>query len=101
MNSADGTPDGTAEGETVAPPTATELLRTALVNDDDPRFPWWLPVPGLLLALAWAGYHAAVAAAGTGEEPLDAFVQTLVWPGAGLFILATAATWFGWQLEID
>ncbi|MFN8639487.1 MAG: hypothetical protein U0360_08515 [Dehalococcoidia bacterium] len=40
------------EGETVH---AGDLLRQALVNDDDPRFPWWLPLPGLGLAVLWAG----------------------------------------------
>ena len=95
---AEQTPDSAAE----APPSASELLRTALVNDDDPRFPWWLPLPGLALALAWAGYRAASSAAvAGGAEPLATLLETLLWPGIGIFVLTSAATWFGWQLEID
>src|SRR5688572_18130906 len=97
MQPAEPTPDSTDE----APPTAGELLRTALVNDDDPRFPWWLPLPGLALALAWAGYRAASSAAVAGADPLATLLETLLWPGLGIFVLTSAATWFGWQLEID
>ena len=85
-------------------PTASELLRHALVNDDDPRFPWWLPLPGLALALLWAGYRAASASAGVvspADGPVAVFLGTLLWPGAAIFVLASAATWAGWQLEID
>lgn len=99
-------PEIEAASATEAPPTATELLRTALVNDDDPRFPWWLPLPGLTLALTWAGYSAATttataAAVGGAASPLAELVATLLWPGAAIFVLTTGATWFGWQLEID
>jgi hypothetical protein len=89
---------GTTEGA----PTAGELLRHALVNDDDPRFPWWLPLPGLLLALLWAGYRGVSAAAlDPASGGLEAFLGTLLWPGAGIFVLTSVATWAGWQLEID
>ncbi len=92
-----------ADGPTEAP-TARELLRHALVNEDDPRFPWWLPVPGIILALLWAGWRTASASAGPDAgsvASLDVFLQTLLWPGAGIFLLTSAATWAGWQLEID
>jgi len=95
---AEQTPDPAAD----APPTASDLLRTALVNNDDPRFPWWLPLPGLVLALAWAGYRAASSAAVEGgADPLATLLGTLLWPGLAIFVLTSAATWFGWQLEID
>lgn len=84
-----------AEGEGGTRPGVRELLRGALVDDEDPRFPWWLPLPGLVVALAWAGYEGVVG--GSAAE----FARTLLWPGAGLFALATAATFFGWQLDID
>ncbi|MBM3140060.1 MAG: hypothetical protein FJZ92_07565 [Chloroflexi bacterium] len=74
-------------------PSARELLRAALVDDEDPRLPWWLPLPGLLGAIGWAGYQAATGAGG--------FLATALWPGAAVFLLATLVTWFGWQLDID
>src|SRR3546814_10213878 len=42
------------EATSSGPVTPRQLLRTALVNDDDPRFPTWLPAPGIVLALGWA-----------------------------------------------
>ena len=73
--------------------TARELLRSALVDDQDPRFPIWLPIPGLALAIGWAAYQASA-----GEASL---LPTALWPGAAIFALTTLATWFGWQLDID
>ncbi len=74
------------------PPTARDLLRSALVDDEDPRFPWWLPVPGAVIALTWAAYQATAG---------GAFLEQLLWPGAAMFILGTLVTFFGWQLDID
>lgn len=86
-----------------AAPDARDLLRHALVNDDDPRFPWWLPLPGVVLAVLWAGWRAvSIGTAGPEAGPgLETFVGTLLWPGAGIFVLTSVATWAGWQLEID
>ena len=75
------------------PVTAGELLKQALVDDDDPRFPRWLPLPGIALALGWAWFTTATA----GAE----FLPSVVWPGAGIFALTTVATWLGWQLELE
>jgi hypothetical protein len=72
---------------------ATELLRDALVDDDDPRFPFWLPLPGILLAGGWALYDASASG--------GSFLPTLLWPGAAIFVLGTLAAWLGWQLDID
>lgn len=72
---------------------AGELLRDALVDDDDPRFPLWLPLPGIAAAAGWALYDAN---AGGG-----AFLETLIWPGVGIFLGTTLASWLGWQLDID
>ncbi len=88
-------PDETApESERDEPASgATELLRDALVDDDDPRFPIWLPLPGLVLALGWALYQASSADA--------SFISTAIWPGAAIFVGGMLATWLGWQLDID
>ena len=72
---------------------ATDLLRGALVDDDDPRFPPWLPIPALLVTAGWALYDAT---AGGGD-----FLPTLLWPGAAIFAGTVVATWLGWQLDID
>ena len=78
-------------------PGPRDLLRWALVNDEDPRFPWWLPLPGLALALVWAAYRAT-----TGDGPAPAaLLGTLIWPGPAIFLLTTLAAFFGWQLDID
>ncbi len=75
------------------PVTATELFKTAFVDDEDPRFPPWLPLPGVAGAAGWA-FYVTVAQGGD-------FVGTLFWPGVAIFALTTVVTWFGWQLEID
>lgn len=104
-NAPDARQDDAEEPEEWAPPehvrrldpdrsvTTTALLKDALVDDDDPRFPRWLPLPGIALALGWAGFTAATAGAD--------FLQAAVWPGAGIFALTTLATWLGWQLELE
>ena len=76
---------------------ARDLLRSALVNDDDPRFPWWLPLPGVALALAWGAWRAV----GAEDAAGSALVGALLWPGPAIVALATLATFLGWQLEID
>lgn len=74
------------------PVTPAELLRTALVDDEDPRFPRWLPVPGAVLAAGWAAYQAAAG---------DAGVLPTLGVSTAIFAGTTLATWLGWQLEID
>ena len=76
----------------VTPVTAGQLLRTALVDDQDPRFPTWLPIPGGLLALGWAGYQATAG---------DAGVLPTLGISIAIFAGTTLAAWLGWQLEID
>ena len=71
----------------------TEVLRGALVDDDDPRFPLWLPIPAALVTVGWAFYDATAA----GGD----FLPTLLWPGIAIFVGTIIATWGGWQLDID
>lgn len=73
--------------------SARELLRAAFVDDEDPRFPLWLPLPGLAAALGWAAYQQITGA--------GALLPTALWPGAAIFVLVSLAAWLGWQLEID
>lgn len=89
----DGADAHAGEHASGGPVTAGELLRQALVDDDDPRFPRWLPLPGIVAAAGWAAYEATANGA--------SLAGTLLWPGAAIFALTTLAAWFGWQLEID
>jgi hypothetical protein len=73
--------------------SARALLRAAFVDDEDPRFPWWLPLPGLLAVIGWAAYEAVTGA--------GALLPTALWPGAAIFVLVTVVAFFGWQLDID
>jgi hypothetical protein len=79
-------------GAPAGPVTPVELLRTALVDDQDPRFPSWLPIPGAVLALGWAGYQATAG---------DAGVLPTLGISTAIFGGTTLAAWLGWQLEID
>ena len=89
----DGPDQAPTDSEDEGPASgATELIRDALVDDDDPRFPFWLPLPGLALAAGWALYEAS----GGGS-----FLPTLIWPGAAIFVGGMLAAWLGWQLDID
>lgn len=74
------------------------LLRPATFqDDDDPRFTWWLPLPGVALALGWAAWQATSADLDAGGT----FARTLLWPGAGLFVGGLLAAFLGWRLDID
>ena len=83
---------GAADVSGDGPVTPSELLRQALVDDQDPRFPRWLPIPGIVLGAAWAGYQAFAGESGA-----------LATAGATAAIVlgTTLVAWFGWQLEID
>ena len=80
------------EAPSSGPVTPKQLLRTALVDDEDPRFPGWLPVPGAVLAVGWAGYQATAG---------DAGVLPTLGISIAIFAGTTLAAWLGWQLEID
>lgn len=75
-----------------SPVTPSELLRQALVDDQDPRFPRWLPIPGIVLGVAWAGYQTFAGESGA--------LATAGITGA-IVLGTTLVAWFGWQLEID
>ena len=72
-------------------------LRSAMLQDGQPALTWWLPFPGVVLALIWAAYQAVSAQDGAGAE----FLGTLLWPGAAIFVLTTVTAYFGWRLDLD
>lgn len=72
-------------------------LRSAMLDDGQPGIPWWLPLPGIAVALTWAAYQAVSA-----EEPgADALLAALLWPGGAIFVITTLVTFFGWRLDLD
>lgn len=72
-------------------------LRSALLDDGQPGLTWWLPLPGIAVALTWAAYQAVAA-----EEPgLGPLLATLWWPGSAIFLVTTLVTYFGWRLDLD
>ncbi len=72
-------------------------LRSAMLEDGQPALPWWLPFPGLALAIVWAAYQGASAEDGAAA----ALLETLLWPGTAIFVLTTITTYFGWRLDLD
>lgn len=80
------------DADSGGPVTAAELLRQALVDDEDPRFPRWLPLPGIVLGVGWAAYQAVAG---------DAGVLPTLGISSAIAVGTTVAAWFGWQLEID
>lgn len=72
-------------------------LRSPLLTDGQPNFHWWLFLPGVGVALLWALYGAVTAEA----DAMGRFLAQLLWPGAPIFVAATAAAWLGWRLDID
>jgi hypothetical protein len=72
-------------------------LRSAMLDDGQPSFPWWLPFPGIALMVVWAAFQGASAEDGAG----GAFLDTLLWPGTAIFVLTTITTYFGWRLDLD
>lgn len=72
-------------------------LRPAMLADGQARFPRWLPLPGLVLALGWAAYQAVTADGGAFAEAL----RTLAWPGAAIVLITTVTVYFGWRLDLD
>lgn len=83
--------------EDAAGEPADGRLRSAMLEDGQPSFPWWLLLPGSLLALVWAAYQSVSAEGGAGAV----FLATLLWPGAAIFVLTTLTSYFGWRLDLD
>ena len=73
-------------------------LRPAMFDDDEePRFPWWLPLPGIGLAAVWAAYQGVAA---DGPAVTEAAAR-LLWPGLPIFLVTTVTAYFGWRLDLD
>lgn len=94
--------DDTSAGGTASDATDAQehepLLRPAMFqDDDDPALTWWLPLPGIAVAVVWAAYQAVSADSDGGAT----FLRQLVWPGVAILALTTVAAYFGWRLDLD
>lgn len=92
---ADGGPDAGAE----RPAGRRGRIRSPLLDDGQPAFRWWLPLPGAALALLWALWRGLTADAGGGAA--GEFLAQLLWPGLAIFAAAAAAAWLGWRIDLD
>ncbi|MDA1062162.1 MAG: hypothetical protein O2895_04540 [Chloroflexi bacterium] len=72
-------------------------LRSPLIEDGQPSFHWWILAPGVGVALLWALYEGVTAEGGAASM----FISQLLWPGAAMFVAATAVAYLGWRLDID
>lgn len=91
-------PDAPDAAPLDAGPEREPLLRPAMFqDDDDPAWAWWLPLPGLAVAIVWAAYQAVSADSDSGGT----FLRQLAWPGAAALALTTIAAYFGWRLDLD
>ena len=70
-------------------------LRSALIEDGQPSFEWWLLLPGVAIALLWALYN------GVTGDGVSEFATQLLWPGVAIFAGATIAAYLGWRLDLD
>jgi hypothetical protein len=77
--------------------TTDGSLRSPVLDDGQPALTWWLPLPGVTLALLWAAYQAVSA-----QPPgIRVLLGTLAWPGAAVFAATTLVTYLGWRLDLD
>ncbi len=76
--------------------TPAGQLRSPVLDDGQPRFPWWLLLPGVLVAGVWAAYAGT-----TGEDGTADAVRALLWPGPAIAVGTTIAAYLGWRLDLD
>ena len=72
-------------------------LRSAMLSDGQPWLVWWLPFPGIALAVLWAAYQGIA----SGTDVGGTMLRTLAWPGLPIFVVTTITTYFGWRLDLD
>lgn len=62
---------------------------------------WWMPLPGLAIALGFAGWRAVSREGAAAAERLGAFGATLLWPGLLIVAVVLVIVWAAWKLELD
>ena len=74
-----------------------KTLKNQLQDNKDPRFSYWLFVPGILLSVLWSCWKAV----NVTDNNLNVFIENMIWPGVLIFFITTLIAILGWQLDID
>ncbi|MDG1989861.1 MAG: hypothetical protein P8J51_01105 [Dehalococcoidia bacterium] len=75
----------------------TKIITSQLQDEKDPRFTFWLLVPGIFFTFIWSLWIAV----NHTENQLSIFLFNLFWPGIIIFSLTSIIAILGWQLDID
>ena len=73
------------------------ILINQLQDNKDPRFSFWLLLPGILIGTIWSLWNAIKSS----DNSINIFFDHLIWPGIIIFIITTVIAILGWQLDID
>ncbi len=60
-------------------------------------FGWWMPASAAVAPLGFGLFRAFAGDDGVMTE----FIRGLWWPGAAIYVVALAAIWAGWTLELE
>ena len=74
-----------------------KIIKNQLQDNKDPRFSYWLFVPGILLSVLWSCWKAV----NVTDNNLNVFIENMIWPGVLIFFITTLIAILGWQLDID
>ena len=74
-----------------------KILKNQLQDNKDPRFSYWLFVPGILLSVLWSCWESVNVI----DNNLNVFIENIIWPGILIFSITTLIAILGWQLDID
>jgi|TARA_B110000438_G_C15674478_1_gene589608 uncharacterized integral membrane protein len=75
----------------------TKIIASQLQDKKDPRFTYWLLVPGIFFSIIWSLWITV----NHTENQLSIFLSNLFWPGIIIFSLTSIIAIMGWQLDID
>ncbi|MBR74696.1 MAG: hypothetical protein CL872_07165 [Dehalococcoidaceae bacterium] len=75
----------------------TTILKNQLQDNKDPRFSFWLLIPGIILNVLWSFWKCV----NVTENNLTIFIENIIWPGTLIFFITTVIAILGWQLDID
>ncbi len=71
------------------------------MNVADAALTFAAAVIGAAVAGAYAAYRAVSLEDAATAERWNRFADTMLWPGALIFVAVAAMVWFGWKLNID